>query len=128
VEILRERIAVRPPGTTVETSLLERLARPLAELPERSCVARPDTCALWLIDLDRDGNAEAVLLADQKGGGTVGAVYSRSSGGWRKEGLLHDRSRSVSVWLTEIDAGRVSLASPKWPDLSVSGEHVRIAP
>jgi hypothetical protein len=124
---LRERITVRPRGVLPDEALLEWLARPQADWAERKCLATPDACALWIIDLDHDSKPEAVLLWET--GGTAEAwLYSQGPNGWHKEGPLHGTPRALSIWLSEIDAGRVALVPPRWPDLSVNGERLRVGP
>jgi hypothetical protein len=127
LQALRERVAVRPRAAVPDPTLLEWLARPNAEWHERNCIARPDACALWITDLDGDKNDEAILLWDQRGG-IQGTLYSRASGAWRKEGSFRDSSRSLAAWLAEIEAGRVSTAAPKWLDLMLGGDRIRIMP
>ncbi len=122
---LRERIAVRPRGAVPDAALLQWLARSDADWDERNCIAHPDFCALWLIDLDQDGNAEAVLLREQAGI-VQSTLYARGPHGWRKEGPLYGPTRTLSTWLADIDNGRVAIAPPRWPDLSINGERVRV--
>jgi len=124
---LRERVAVRPRGALPDAALLEWLARPNAEWHERNCISRPGACALWIVDLDNDRNDDALLLWDQRGS-VQGALYSRASGNWRKEGTLRDSARPLSAWFDEIDAGRVSTDAPKWPDVILGGQRIRIGP
>ena len=87
----------------------------------------PDTCALWVVDLDGDDRFEAVLLTEQRGA-VHGVVYARSAQAWRREGALRGSSRPLSIWMREIEERRVLTARPRWPDLTVDGERLAIVP
>jgi hypothetical protein len=124
---LRERIAIRPRGATPEAALLERLSKANAEWDERNCVGNPDKCALWLVDLDRDGASEAVLLA-QREGYTQATVYVRGSAGWTKNGTLGGDLPPLAKWIEVLDAGRVKLAPSKWQEVDIDGRKVTVRP
>lgn len=127
LKALHERIAILPRGATPDRALLEWLARAGADWDERRCLAAPEACALWLIDLDRDGTPEAVLLWETQGF-TRALLYSQTTEGWRKQGSLQASPRRLSVWLNDIESGLITLAQPKWADLMIGKERVRVGP
>ena len=100
--------------------LVEWLARPNAAWDERSCLADPGHCAPWIVDLNRDGQADAVLIWE-RGGSTQAEVYMREAAGWRKQGSLQGRPLTLAQWTEAINSNAISLEPPKWPDIVVSG-------
>jgi hypothetical protein len=120
---LRERVTVLPQGAVPEASLLERLARPYADWDERQCLSDPKNCELWLVDLDRDGQMEAVLLWGRNGS-VQATLYAKEANGWRKQGALKGGPQRLNEWSQAIVEGHVDHATPKWPDLLVNGTRV----
>jgi hypothetical protein len=120
LEILREHIVVRPHGSVIDERLARWIARAQADVHERSCIAAPNTCALWHFDMNRDGRPEALLLWE-RAGSVQAIVYADGPDGWRRVGSLQGPARPLSVWLVEIDAGRAALVPREWQDLTLDG-------
>jgi hypothetical protein len=121
LKALHENIAVRPREASVDERLLQWLARADADMEERNCIATPGSCALWLFDMNEDGEPEALLLWERRGS-VQALLYAAGPQGWRREGSLYGPPRPLSAWLAEIDAGRAAPTARKWPDLTVHGE------
>lgn len=115
---LRDKVLVLPRGETPDPALLAWLSRPRPDYNERACLADAARCVLWLVDLDRAGGKEAVLLWDNAG--FVNAtVYAAESAGWRRQGELAGPRLPLAEWQAAIKSGRASTAPPRWLDLQV---------
>ena len=126
LKTLRENIAVRPAGISVDDRLFQWLARADADSEERNCIATPESCALWLVDMNDDGQPEALLLWERRGS-VQAMLYAQGPQGWRREASLHGPSLPLAVWLGRIDSGQTSPVPRKWPDLTVGSERFTVA-
>jgi hypothetical protein len=122
---LKEKILVLPTSSRPDPALLAWLARPMADWRERTCIGTPERCALWLVDLDGDGKDEAILLWESEQRIATAALYAIESEGWRKQGDLRGRLRSLQAWVEAIEQNKIELVSPRWRDIKVDGVSLR---
>lgn len=118
LSILRSRVPIVPDGSAVDPELLTWLARSHPDYNEQMCIANPAHCALWVIDLDRSGRAQAVLLSEQHSTVTA-TLYARDAEGWRRHGNLIGPPLPLSAWLDVIRSGKATTVSPRWPDIQI---------
>jgi len=106
---LRARIEVYPRGSRLPDDLIERLLAVLGTQRWRlACVDAGPTCAAILIDLDGDGQEEAVVLASSE---TI--VYAHLTGGWARVGqLITGRYPGTDALRKALDEGRWRAAPP----------------
>src|SRR5262249_12491553 len=110
---LRARVEVYPRGSRLPDDLVERLLVVLGTQRWRlACVDAGPTCAVILIDLDGDGQEEAVGLAS-----TETVVYARVAGAWVRVGQL------VSGRYPSADGLRKALAEGRWRAASPGRYH-----
>lgn len=122
---LRERVQLMPQGAVPEESLVAWLTRPEADWDERTCLTQAKACGLWLVDLDRDGQTEAVLLRES-GSTTQATVYQRDASlSWSKRGTL-SLDKTVAQWAEAVNGNHIELAVPEWPDLMLDGVRLKI--
>lgn len=125
---LRQEVRILPSGTVPDPGLLEHLSRSQADWGAKMCLQNPARCALWFVDLDGDGIAEAILL---RGSGRFveGTVYARGQGeDWRREGQLQGSPAPLDDWLTAIEARAAIPVKPRWPDLQLGGRRYSVRP
>jgi hypothetical protein len=122
---LQREVLVMPAGARPDPALLDWLARPQADWDERSCVGQPAHCALWLVDVDGDGQAEAVLLWE-RGPQVQALLYAREAQGWRKQSALRGGPATLQAWREAVQAGTVQRKAPRWPDLELDGQRLQV--
>jgi hypothetical protein len=114
-----------PAGQRPDPALLEWLARPNADWDERSCVSQPPQCALWLVDVDGDGQSEAVLLWEREQG-VQALLYAREAAGWRKQSALRGGPQRLQAWREAVQAGDLQRKAPRWPDLQLGEQRLQV--
>lgn len=123
---LKEKVIVMPKSSRPDPALLAWLSRPLADWRERTCIATPERCALWLVDLDGDGKDEAILLWENEQRITTAALYAIESEGWRRQSELCGRQGSLQAWLDAVEQKRIELVAPRWRDIKVDGVSLQV--
>jgi hypothetical protein len=124
---LRNDVRILPSGAVPDPRLLEHLSRSKADLSEKMCLQHATRCALWLVDLDGDGVAEAILLRET-GRFVAGTVYALGPSGWRREGELQGPPSPLAEWLSAIETQSAQPVKPRWPELQVGGRRYGVRP
>lgn len=122
------KVAVLPQGASLDPELAKWLTREKADWSETQCFARPEGCAVWIVDLDGRGEKEAVLLWERQAA-TTATVYAKEAEGWRKQGQLGGALPvSLTEWKAAIETGTIRTAAPVWPDVMVNGKRLGLRP
>lgn len=124
---LRTQVKIVPAGTAADPALLDLLSRTNADWSEKMCLQTPARCALWIVDLDGDGAAEAVLLRESNNL-AEGTVYAKGKEGWRREARLEGPPQPMNQWLAAIQAGPAVPVEPRWRDLQLGGRRYSVRP
>jgi len=125
---LRDQVTVLPKGVVPDPLLLALLSRREADWDERMCVKDPESCALWIVDMDGDGASEAVVLRDS-GKWVEATIYGKSSEGWRREAPLDGPMLPFAEWVKAIESGTATPVKPRWLELQLMGQrHVARLP
>ena len=119
------KVPVLPRGSALDKDLERWLTGEDADWAGKQCVAQPSRCAIWLVDLDKAGGNEGVLLRDN-GQHASATLYERQSNGWREQGALQGAAVTIQAWMSAIEAGTVSLVPSKWPDVVVNGNRLTV--
>ncbi|NEX91789.1 DUF4153 domain-containing protein [Caulobacter sp. 17J65-9] len=112
------RITVWPKGRTLPESFVKQAWdagdgwSPCIQGGDRSCDA-------FFADLDADGTEEVLLSP-----GYQLNVYRLTDGRWKKAGDLN--AGGCSGVLEALKAGQFKATEPKWKDLEVNGQHLRL--
>ena len=79
----------------------------------------------WGRDMNQDGKGDVLLMSYQNLNDNP--TVSRYSGGeaWKRISTLHGSVRAEK-YVAALEAGTVVLEMPKWPDLVVGAERVRV--
>jgi len=125
--VLRNDVRILPSGTPLDARLAQLLSRPDANWGEKACVRDPARCALWFVDLDGDGTAEAVLLWENNHW-VQGGMYALAQGSWRREAELAGPPAPLADWITAIESRAAGPEKPLWPDLQVAGKRYSVRP
>lgn len=124
---LRTQLTFLPAGTQPDESLLAWMARPESDWDIDRCAHSPQQCLIWMVDLNHDGQPEAVVLFEQDR--SVSAlVLSREARDWAKQGDLLDGPHSLAEWTQLIQAAPTQLVPPKWSDVMLGGQRVTFDP
>ena len=115
---LRKDVRVLPAGALPDPLLLELLSRDKADWSERMCLQDAAHCALWIVDLDGDGTAEAVLLRENDKL-VEATLYAKGPNGWARETQLHGPAVPMADWTAAIEARVAVPVKPRWPDLQL---------
>ena len=122
---LRKDLRVLPSGTAPDPLLLALLARADADWSERMCVRDSSGCAVWMVDLDGDGTAEALLLRETNRFVSA-TLYAKGPNGWKREADLQGSPMSLADWTAAIDAKSAAPVQARWPDLQVGDRRYSI--
>jgi hypothetical protein len=123
--ILRSKLLVLPEGAQADSRLLEWLARPYPDYNERECISDVAHCALWIVDLNRAGQAQAVLLWEQHSS-VIATLYELEPNGWRRQGTLAGPPLPLSGWLEAIRSGHAVPVKPAWPDIQIGSQRYTV--
>jgi hypothetical protein len=106
---LRARVQVYPRGRLLPDELIEHLLTIVQKQRwQLACIDAGPPCTALLIDLDRDGREEAVMLAAGQA-----TVYAPLTGGWTRVGrLMTGRYPNADALRAALEEGRFQLASP----------------
>ena len=123
-EELAQKFRVHPQGRSLPEGFVPFLQQDKSwEL--RHCLQMPAGCAVWLGDLDGDARDELLVFAN----GWNGAVFvqtGQTSEGWRRAGNFAVPGAKGRFDAAELD--RAQVVVPKWKDLEIQGQRLRVQP
>jgi hypothetical protein len=152
-DAVRRRVRVLPQGASLDESFVNYLQANRADWRMSQCLESKMVCVVWLHDLDADGQDEALLItAHNKSAGAQVSLHVRSAGLWQGVGDVNNRRfvpatgqanatvtpgggtsnpyakepLSLDTWLQAIEAGKVQLAKPRWPDLQINEQPMAV--
>jgi hypothetical protein len=113
---------LRSEATPFDESCLR--ARPWSDKPSPS--EFDVRCALWMVDLDGDGEQELVVIIDQHWTRTAHVYrWTASSGHLNRVANLVDLTPE---WIAAVAAGQAAIVPSRWRDVDAGGVTMRVTP
>jgi len=118
----RTRFTVYPAGVPLEDDFIERIIAKSSERPREiaDCLKAREPCRILRVDLNRDANAEYVLMQN----GNHGLVFSRHSGAWEEIGYVDSQDYSARSQLDGglLARGPIESVQKEWDDLRIADQ------
>lgn len=125
------QIPVKPDGQSLDDTTARWLADPAHNDDEFDtvCLVEPQRCAIWMVDIDNDGEREMVVMSDERGS-VQALLYVQSATGWQRQGRLgsYGERHNLAAWLAAIDRGDVQRIPRRWPDVKVGNQTLEVYP
>jgi hypothetical protein len=125
------QVPVKPDGQTLDDTTARWLADPAhkEEDFDTVCLVEPQRCAIWMVDIDNDGEREMVVMSDTQGS-VQALLYIQSATGWQRQGRLgsYNQRHTLAAWLAAIDRGDVQRVPRRWPDVKVGNQTLEVFP
>jgi hypothetical protein len=119
-EELRKRIAMFPSAEKMDERFLKIFTAKNADWRVKQCLATDGKCAVWSVDLDKDGKNEYMLIASSGASNVYATLYQLQSDDWKV--VAENRyTKDYESWIRAIEKGRIEIKPAKWPDLSIDG-------
>ncbi|MEB0137669.1 MULTISPECIES: DUF4153 domain-containing protein [unclassified Undibacterium] len=123
---LAENVHVWPQGVALPASFLQQdwTAMPSSwRLPR--CLLFTAHCDAYLIDFNRDGKPEVLLIARERADASV-LLQETVEGHWQKLGQLLPTWMACPALHQKLQAGEFSMLLPALSDLEISGQRISI--
>lgn len=115
----RRSLTVLPKDSEPAGSWLEWMVKE-PSWAARRCARYAGDCLIWVTDLDGDGANEVLLIMSQGTDPSDLTMYTLEAANWKAVDYAHGGgSHTLEAWRTAIEAGRVKLVKPRWPDLKL---------
>ncbi|WP_420223715.1 DUF4153 domain-containing protein [Pigmentiphaga litoralis] len=125
------KVPVKPDGQTLDDATVRWLADPASKDGDFDtiCLVEPHRCAIWMVDIDNDGERELVVMSDVHGS-VQALLYVRSATGWQRQGRLgsYGEGPNLAAWLAAIDRGDVQRVPRRWPDIKIGDRTLEVYP
>ncbi|GGX18709.1 DUF4153 domain-containing protein [Pigmentiphaga litoralis] len=125
------QVPVKPDGQSLDDTTARWLADPAnkEEDFDTVCLVEPQRCAIWMVDIDNDGEREMVVMSDVRGS-VQALLHIRSATGWQRQGRLgsYNQQHNLEAWLAAIDRGDVHRVPRRWPDVKVGNQTLEVFP
>jgi hypothetical protein len=115
-----------PPDDTWLQALIDERA---AMADPANCIAGPDECIAFAVDLDDDGATEHVLCSLAQKYATHCGIWALADGQWRNVGRAqwYDYDEKKQTVRSAIREGRIEIKRRRWPDVLAGGHPATIS-
>jgi len=120
--LLREKFPVFPIGRVLPEPFVQLLKTENQSWLLQLCMAPGHNCAIWMGNLNNDGEDEIVVFIDQKQ--TDVRVFRQIDNSWRAAGLMSPDDMPAATDFSHLES--VQPAAPEWKDLLVGGKRFRL--
>jgi hypothetical protein len=122
-ENLRDKWQILPEGTPAQPGLVDALLTHLRTRgrggEDTKCLETDTTCKLWMVDLDRDGALDLVVVAERRGART--ALIYRWQPATKTITRVGTIERLSPAWIAGLLQGQAKLVPSPWPDIEAGG-------
>jgi hypothetical protein len=119
---LKEKLPVFPKQQTLPASFMKYVQTQKEPLMLMGCLAANASCAIWVGDLNNDGQDEILLFNTKQG--VSSALFTQANGNWQQVGSLF--SPSFGEKFNNDNLEDAQIAKPNWNDLVVNGKRFQV--
>jgi hypothetical protein len=119
---LQEKLPVFPKQRALPASFMTYVQAQKEPLMFMGCLAANASCAIWIGDLNNDGQDEILLFNGKQGGSS--ALFTQANGTWQQVGSLY--SPSFGEKLNNANLEDAQIFKPDWNDLVVNGKRFQV--
>lgn len=117
-----EKLPVFPKRRALPASFVKHVQASKQDWVFKRCLGANANCAIWLGDLNNDGQEELVLFnSDQYWRGTV---FTQSNDTWKQAGGLFSKELKEKFDSAMLEGAQV--AKPDWSDLVIDGKRFQV--